>query len=276
MGEQIEELTTDQLGNVYTYTPSSNPSAACPLDATLTSNGPDGQSSTSDDITVAILTNETTATVRGSVKDSGGNPLAGVSVDVNYASEGAPFTLPVTTDSNGNYSAAVPFGHRSVQAQPASSASFVLVQGSVSTPGMNDNDVEFDVTNFSSSAVTVSHITSDCAGTGAGQTSKIDIDNQQVSGTIDVSCGTQRSVSGLNTAFAGGLTPSAPLRVVADSSDTQLPDLTIGGAGQTRTITLKVFETLGGNNVDMDGQTITVTFFSDPSTVITAVTVPIP
>lgn len=278
VGDEADEYLKDQLGNDYAYTaPASGPPVLCPFDAELTSNGPDGQSGNSDDITLTILANETTATIRGSVKDSSGNVLAGVSVDVNYASIGTQFTLPVTTDPNGNYSAAVPFGQRSVQAG-SSSASFVLVSGSVSTEGgMNaNNDVLFDVTNSSSSAVTVNHITIDCAGTGAVQSSKIKIDNPQVNTTNDVSCGTQRNITG--TDFTGSSTPSAPLRVVADSPDTQLPDLISGGAGQTRTITLEDFETSGGgmNDADMRGQTITVTFFSDPSTVITAVTVPIP
>ena len=279
VGEETEEFTKDQLGNDYAYTaPASGPPVLCPLDATLTSIGPDGQSGTLDDITVAILANETTATIRGSVKDPSGNVLAGVSVDLNFPSNGTLSTVTAITDANGNYSFVdLPFGPRSVQAG-SSSASFVLVSGSAGTTGgMNNNNVEFDVTNFSSSAVTVSHMTIDCAGTGAVQTSHINIDNQQVSGTNDVSCGTRRDIT--NTTFTGNPTTPAPLRVVADSPDTQLPDLTSGGTGQTRTIRLNDFETSGGGmnpSVDMRGQNITVTFFSDPSTVITAVTVPIP
>ena len=276
VGDEAEEYLKDQLGNDYTYAPSSSPSPTCPLDATLTSNGPDGQPSTSDDITVAILANETTATVRGSVKDSGGNPLAGVSVDVNYASGGAPFNQTVTTDSNGNYSAAVPFGHRSVQAG-SSAGTLLFVPGSVTTSGMVNHFVEFDVTNSSSSTVTVTHMTVDCTAPAA-QNSDIEIDGEIVSPTNNVSCGTQRTLQNdPERVFAGSSTTPAPLRVVADSPDTQLPDLIIsGGGGQTRRIRLEDFEQSNGMNQSMPGATITVTFFSDPSTVITAVTVPIP
>ena len=83
-GTPGEDFNTDQWGNNYTYNvpPPLPPAPDCPLTATLTSDGPDGQPATSDDIILNVTANETTATVRGSVTDNAGNPLAGVSVEV--------------------------------------------------------------------------------------------------------------------------------------------------------------------------------------------------
>ena len=210
------------------------------------------------------------------VKDLGENPLADASVDVNYASIGGPFTQTVTTDSNGIYFATVPFGHRSVQIS-SSGSSFGLVPGSVTVTGFND--VNFDVVNDSSSPVTVTHMTIDCAGTGATRSAAIDIGGQQVNGGDNIACLTQRSVSGAETTFAAN-PPPTPLRIVADSPDAQLPDLTLGAGGDTKTITLNDFEISGGGgnpNVDMSGgKTLKVTFFSSVSTEITTVTVVTP
>src|SRR3970282_325062 len=75
-GTPGEVFTTDQWGNNYTYTPAGGP---CPLTATLTSSGAD-IASTSDNITISIGASETTATVRGTVKDTAGVRLEAVPV----------------------------------------------------------------------------------------------------------------------------------------------------------------------------------------------------
>src|SRR3990170_5477502 len=80
-GTPGEDFKKDQLGNDYTYTPVAG---TCPLTATITSNGPDGLPSTADDITVTIVANETTATVRGSVKNASGVGLRDVPVEIYY------------------------------------------------------------------------------------------------------------------------------------------------------------------------------------------------
>jgi len=162
VGEQIEELTTDQLGNLYTYTPA----AGCALTATLTSNGPDGAFSTSDDITLSVITNETTGTIRGTVKDTAGNPLANVPVNLNFPSNGVLTTsAPATTDANGNYSfTSVPFGPRSVQVD-LSSGLLVLSSGSV-TISPNGRDITFVILNLSSSTATITDIRVDFTGGG--------------------------------------------------------------------------------------------------------------
>lgn len=249
-GEEAEDFKKDGLGNDYTFTV-----GASTLDGTLVSNGPDGAFGTSDDITVAILPNETTATIRGSVKDTAGNGLAGVSVDLNFASNGSLSTVTATTDSNGNYAfLSAPFGPRSVQPN----ATLVLVPGSITTSGGANNNVNFQMTNYSSSAVTVTIVNVTCPA-GVTDYARIRFDGRNVDPGGEELCGADTPVSGSNTAFSANPTPPAPLRVVVDSPDSQLPDLTIRGGGATRTIQLRDFEN-GNSNVDMRNKTLTVTF----------------
>jgi general secretion pathway protein G len=252
-GTPGEDFKKDQLGNDYIYTPAAG---ACPLTATLTSNGPDGLPSTADDITVNIVANDTTATLRGTVKNTSGVGLAGVPVELYFPSNGTLTTSsPATTDTNGNYSfSSVPFGARAVKPNPT----LVLVPGSVIVSGGGNRNVEFDVINYSGSSVTVASVNV-VTCPGAVRYDDIEFDNQAVDTGNDHPCGTNISVSGGNTAFNANPTPPSSLRVVVDSPDTQLPDLTLRG-GITRHIELIRFETAAGAPVNMSGKTLTVTF----------------
>ncbi|HBA38539.1 MAG TPA: hypothetical protein DCZ05_01990 [Deltaproteobacteria bacterium] len=256
-GTPGEDFKKDQLGNDYTYTPVAG---TCPLTATLTSNGPDGQPATADDITVTIVANETTATVRGSVKNASGVGLRDVPVEIYYPENGAPKapTPTATTDANGNYSfPSVPFGARSVKPN----VTLVLVPGSITVTGGNFNNVNFQVTNYSGSAFNVTGLTVTCPS-GVGQVDDVEFDGSNVENPDNSNrpCGTLMSLSGGATSFSGNSSPPAALRVFVDSADTQLPDLILRGGGTTRTITLQDFETSGGSNIDMRNRTLTVTF----------------
>lgn len=252
-GTPGEEFAKDQLGNNYTYTPVAG---TCPLTATLTSNGADGLPSTADDITVTIVANDTTATIRGTVKNTSGTGLAGVPVELYYPSNGTLTTsTPATTDANGNYSfSSVPFGARAVKPNPT----LVLVAGSVQVTGGNNNDIQFQVTNFSSNAFTVTQINVTCPA-GLTDYADSDFDGTTVTPGGEELCGTTYNLSGGNRTFNANPTPPSSMRVVVDSPDTQLPDYTIRGGGNTRTIELFDFEN-GSTNIDMHNKTLTVTF----------------
>ena len=252
-GTPGEDFKKDQLGNDYVYTPVAG---ACPLTATLASNGPDGLPSTADDITVTIVANDTTATIRGTVKNTSGTGLAAVPVEYySAANNGVLTTTSGTTDANGNYSfSSAPFGQRAVKPNPT----LVLVAGSVQVQGGNNNDIQFDVTNFSGSAFTVTQINVTCPA-GVTDYADADFDGTTVTPGGEEQCGTTYNLSGGNRTFNANPTPPSSMRVVVDSPDTQLPDYTIRGGGNTRTIELFDFEN-GNTNIDMRNKTLTVTF----------------
>ena len=265
-GTPGEDFKKDQLGNDYTYTPVAG---TCPLTATITSNGPDGLPSTADDITVTIVANDTTATIRGTVKNTSGTGLAGVPVELYFPSNGTLTTSsPATTDANGNYSfSSVPFGARAVKPNPSG----LLLTGAITVGGGPNNNVFFSVTNYSSSTITVNSIRVTCPA-GANQPDAYDdifFAGIQVNNTNGNDCNpaggvaverTDQGPAGSNQ-FVANSTPPASMRVVVDSADTQLPDFTLRG-GTTKQIELRDFED-GGNNIDMSNRTLTVNFYSD-------------
>ena len=254
-GTPGEDFKKDQLGNDYVYTPVAG---ACPLTATLASNGPDGLPSTADDITLTITANETTATVRGTVKDTAGVGLASIPVEFySAASNGVLTTTTATTDANGNYSfSSVPFGHRAVNAN----VTLAIVSGSVAVTGGNDNNVDFQLRNYSGSSVTVNSINVTCIAGVITDFDTVQFDNANVDPGGEQICGATHTLSGSgNLTFSANPTPPSSMRVVADSPDVQLPDITIRGGGTTRQIEIDDFEN-GNANVDMRNRTLTITF----------------
>jgi hypothetical protein len=70
-------------------------------------------------------------------------------------------------------------------------------------------------------------------------------------------------------------TPASSLRVVVDSADAQLPDFVLRG-GSTMTFNIETFEDSGGADQDMRGRTITVSFYTTGSVLISTLTVVAP
>lgn len=240
-GTAGEDFTKDQWGNDYVYTAA----GACPLTATLTSSGAD-LASTSDDITVTIVANETTATVRGKVKDTAGNGIESVPVEYyTAANNGVLTTTSTTTDASGNYSfSSAPFGPRAASALPR----LVFSPGSVVITGGGNSDILFKVVNYSTSAVTITQIRADFTG-GANY------DIIRINGiTVDsgVNFVTTQVVNVTSTVIAASPVTPPSMRVVVDSFDTQLPDITVSGQGTSATIELNSF------NQNMTGIPFTV------------------
>jgi len=243
-GEETGEFTKDQLGNDYTYTAS----GACPLTATLTSNGPDGQPTSGDEITFSITANETTATtVRGTVKDTTGVGLEAVPVEFYSAVNGVLTTTPANTDANGQYVfTSAPFGSRAVSAKPR----LVLSPGTVAQGG-GGKDISFRVLNYSESAYTISAIRVEFDPV-ADNYDEIKINGSTVDSGNNFTSGQDVTVTATAIAASPATRPS--VRVFVESPDTQLPDITISGQGTAADIEINSF------NKSVRGTTMKVTF----------------
>jgi prepilin-type N-terminal cleavage/methylation domain-containing protein len=257
-GSPGEDFKKDQWGNDYVYSPVAG---TCPLTATLTSNGPNGAAGDGDDITVTIEAAETTATVRGTVKDMSGTGLGGIPVEFYSAVDGTlPATPPsVNTDTNGNYSfTLVPFGPRSVRALPP--ARLILLPGSPTTQN-NGEWVIFTVVNYSASPITIITMSATWTPSAGTQYDSIYINQVVVDTGNNITSGTVHDIT--DSAIAANPLPSPSMRVFVDSADSQLPNLQLT-SGTKATVRLE-FE--GGD--DMRGRPFTVVFnhTGGPSTV---------
>lgn len=255
-GSAAAEFKKDQWGNDYTYSDADFTNAdGQAADGKITSNGPDGVFGNSDDIVLEILKNETSATVRGKVKDTAGVGLEAVPVEFYSPVNGTLTTTTATTDANGEYALTLaPFGPRGVRALPR----LVYSPGSVTTSGGGQN-IEFKVVNYSTSSYTITQIRADFSG-GANY-DQIQINNVTVDSSSNFVNGQVVTVTSTTIAASPATRPS--MRVYVDSSDTQLPDITITGQGTMATIELNSF------NQDMRGIPFTVTF--NPSGVVSVV-----
>jgi len=244
-GEETAEFTNDQLGNPYTYTV---PAGPCPLTATLTSDGPDGQPTSGDEITFSITANETTATtVRGTVKDTTGVGLEAVPVEFYSAVSGVLTTTLANSDANGEYVfTSVPFGPRAVSAKPR----LVLSRGTVKQAG-GGKDISFTVINYSESPHTITEMRVDFDPV-ASDYDEIKIDVIVVDSGVDFTSGQVVAVTPTAIPASPGTRPS--LRVFIDSPDTQLPDTMIFGQGTSAKIEITKFDK------NVRGTTMTVTF----------------
>ena len=243
-GEELAEFTKDQWGNAYTY----SASGGCPLTATLTSNGPNGisEGGGGDDITLSIGSNETTATVRGKVKDSAGVGLEGVPVELYSAVSGTLTTTTATTDANGEYVvSSVPFGPRAARALPR----FVYSPGSASVGGPGNRTVSFKIVNFSQSNETIDRVKIDY--TGGATWDQFTIDGSQVAPGTTNSSGQDVDLTNRTITASAATRPS--MRVFIDSPETQLPDTTVTGQGTVVSVSIRFSATMAGTP-------ITVTF----------------
>jgi len=255
-GEEADEFKKDGLGNDYALTV--GPSQ---LDGVLNSSGPDGLPGTADDISLEILPVETTATLRGSVKDALGNGISNVSVNLNFASNGILTLVTATTDTNGNYSfSSVPFGPRSVQVDPPAGL-LVLASGSVSISD-NGRDITFVVSNISSNPAVIDAIIADFGPRGSTNYDQIRINGRTVDRQNNMRSGQRVSIT--PTSVGGSSVSMGPQRVLLASSETQLSDFILN-QGAPATFELRRF------NRRMNGVLFTVTFLSGGGTLVVGV-----
>ena len=215
-GEEADAFTKDGLGNDYILTVGSSR-----LEGVLISSGPDGLPGTADDIALEILPVETTATLRGAVKDALGNGISNVSVNLNFASNGILTLVTAITDANGNYSfSSVPFGARSVQVDPPAGL-LVLSTGSVTTSD-NGRNITFVVSNISSNPAVIDSMIVDFGSRGGTNYDQIRINGLTVDRGNNFR--SRRVVNIVPTSVGGSPVSMGPQRVMLDSSESQLSD----------------------------------------------------
>lgn len=293
-GQETDTFTKDEWGNSYTYTPAGTP--ACPPNATATfrSGGVnatfDGVPPTGDDIDYSIASTDSTSTVSGFVKDGNGNPVGSSTVDINYPVQGTLVTATGTTNSSGFYSISnIPFGKRSITFPAGSPKLIVTFSRSLTSTdsavcGVSSCTlIEFNIVNFSTSAVSVSNLTATYTVTPAafyyriiwGSTTAFDC-----TAPPGPACGTGSTVTATFSAsqsVAAASTAIKPVVFVVDQSQEELADIQIGKGGEVGTaVRVQIINfrdcsssrTCGGATaqVSMAGVTFTVTF-SDGSTV---------
>ena len=255
-GEEADEFKKDGLGNDYALTV--GPSQ---LDGVLTSSGPDGLPGTADDISLEIFPVETTATLRGSVKDALGSGISNVSANLNFASNGILTSVTAITDTIGNFSfSSVPFGPRSVEVNSPSGL-LVLASGSVSR-SKDGKNITFEVTNVSSNPAIIDSIIADFGPSGSTNYDEIRINGSSVDPGKDFQSGQVVSIT--PTSLAGSPIALGPQRVFLGFSETQIPDITLS-QGAPATIELRRF------NQRMNGVPFTVTFLSGGGTLVVGV-----
>ncbi len=251
-GSVGEIFTKDQWGNDYTYTPVAG---GCPLTADLTSNGPDGAFSTTDDIILSMISTETTSTVSGFIKDPNGNPVPSSTVTINYAVNGTLTTSTTPTDATGFYSfgpptTPIPFGKRSISVSPKlivtsaraltspNTAAGRAFCGGVANPGAGQpacTYIEFRLVNFTTPAVT--GITS-LTATFSGGAFYYQINWQTATvfnGATGVGSGTPTTIT---ASSVGAATALQPYVYIVDNSQKQLADIQIGARGEVGTSVL--------------------------------------
>lgn len=231
------------------------------LEGVLISSGPDGLPGTADDIALEILPVETTATLRGAVKDALGNGISNVSVNLNFASNGILTLVTAITDANGNYSfSSVPFGARSVQVDPPAGL-LVLSTGSVTTSD-NGRNITFVVSNISSNPAVIDSMIVDFGSRGGTNYDQIRINGRTVDRGNNFR--SRRVVNIVPTSVGGSPVSMGPQRVMLDSSESQLSDFILN-QGAPATIELRRF------NRRMNGTSFAVTLLSGGGTQVVGV-----
>ena len=255
-GEEADAFTKDGLGNDYILTVGSSR-----LEGVLISSGPDGLPGTADDIALEILPVETTATLRGAVKDALGNGISNVSVNLNFASNGILTLVTAITDANGNYSfSSVPFGARSVQVDPPAGL-LVLSTGSVTTSD-NGRNITFVVSNISSNPAVIDSMIVDFGSRGGTNYDQIRINGRTVDRGNNFR--SRRVVNIVPTSVGGSPVSMGPQRVMLDSSESQLSNFILN-QGAPATIELRRF------NRRMNGTSFAVTLLSGGGTQVVGV-----
>ncbi|MDI6761090.1 MAG: hypothetical protein QMD05_09710, partial [Candidatus Brocadiaceae bacterium] len=284
----IEDLATLRLDAymqqfVYSTTAFTDTQTNASAIGSLTSTGPNRTQggAVADDRKVYIFQSEARATVSGFVKDTQGNRLGGVSVTINYPSNGTLTTCTWPTQSDGYFvfpnalcpNTYIPYGNRSITIEPKlvyAPGSYQVgdFYGKKTGPPSNPvppedppdgipDDVIIYVTNRSPNDITIRGIRVYFDVNARG--GQPNYDELFVAGPIDVYAAkeTGGGQSGSAAKFTGGSPPlilgniggaSAQNHVVrVQSPQTHLPDLRIVdfAAGETARIALTDFKSGG-------------------------------
>ena len=133
------------------------------------------------------------------------------------------------------------------------------------TVSPSGKDVTFKVNNFSESNYTITQIQVDFDPVGQ-QYGEITIGGVVKDSGINFTSGQVVTVTSTTITASPATRPS--MRVVVDSFDTQLPDITISGQGTSATIEINKF------NTSVSGTTMKVTFNPSGSSSVVTLLVP--
>ncbi|TAK04481.1 prepilin-type N-terminal cleavage/methylation domain-containing protein [bacterium] len=265
-GLSTDEITKDQWGNLYTYTPAGAP--ACPPNATATFQSAgvngifNGIPPAGDDIDYSVISADGTSTVSGFLKDPNGNPIQNSTVAINYPVQGTLVTATNATNATGFYTISnIPFGQRSITF-PAGSPKLIVTSSRATIAAVNNVTIcrggqaraganpcqylEFTLVNYSTSPVSLTSIQATYTSTpasfyyrvtwGSTTTRVLDCDATCVApaGGAPPGSGTTETIpaTGTTSNVPAATTSLKPITFVVDSSQKQLSDIKIGAAGE--------------------------------------------
>lgn len=291
----IEDLSTLRLDAykqqlVYSTTAFTDTQTNASAVGSLTSTGPNRTQggAVADDRNVYIFQSEARATVSGFVKDTQGNRLGGVSVTINYPSNGTlTSSLAYVTAADGYFTFSnIPYGNRSITIEPKLVPApgsyqvgdfYMKSGGSVVAESPADgipDDVILYVTNRSASDIKIQAIKVYFDVNAKNGNPFYDqmlfpddnSTNYYKANNITETGGKNGDVAKNFTAtIPGSGNPSAQNYVVrVQSPQTHLPDLRIGDypVGDTARLVLVDFTTAGNNKpINMSGIQLKVEFY---------------
>lgn len=265
--EYIDLLKEDAFGNDYEYivygTDTTNTTVGAVVEGMIRSPGADDESGTGDDLSLLFFRSQLKSKVSGVVKNEALDGVGGVTVTMNYPSDGDFATMITETDTHGFYTFDnVPYGNRSLTLAP----NLVVTAGSVKISNTQGNNVQLSVTNFSASDININTVTigySVAAG-GTASYGTLIIKGDTFSLT-DAENGSIESPSSPPITVAGGLgaIDTIPIRIQSPVTDVDdvLP-VAMLGRGEIIQIDIKNFRDDGGA-IDMEGVPMTITFNDD-------------
>ncbi|MFN3466939.1 MAG: carboxypeptidase regulatory-like domain-containing protein, partial [Candidatus Brocadiales bacterium] len=235
--EYLGNLGQDYFGRDLQYTaPASftkytDSTVGVQVEEEITSSGRDKQAGTGDDLKVVFFNNELYSTVSGFVRDDAGNGVSGVTVTLNYPSNGSLTTATATTNASGLYSFNnVPYGNHSLS---ISSSKLVLASGTGQTEGGFGNNVVFTIINTSTNIVSLTGLTATYNINPTAYYESVSFVNNQVFNRSNPRVSSEEAITFTNPVSVTAA-PDAPMAVAVcvQSPATWVPDIRLGRLGR--------------------------------------------
>jgi len=261
--EERNEYKLDAWGNEYAYSTEDYTNEKGELvDGKIVSYGPDRAEGGGDDLTVEILKNETTAKVFGYVNGSEGKSIF---VTIYFPQNGTLMQDTCGTDANGYFEFnSIPFGIRSITIEPK----LAYVQDSAKA---KPDGIEFKVAKYSEEDITISSLKAEYSVDPPSYYREVKIGKKKVweAKGHEAGAGSGDTVYFDPYTITGPGIESKSYTIYVDSSNMQVPDISIEGEGKVVVIEIKKFRDdrqPPGQPVDMTGVPFTITF-SDGSVI---------
>lgn len=266
----LETLKTDKFGNDYEYTttPFTEPTTGATVEGRIRSKGKDGTSGTDDDLSLEFFKSHLKSKVFGFIKDELGGGVGGVVVTLNFPLNGVLSSTNTTTDDTGLYTFDdVTYGNRSISLNPK----LVLAAGSERVFGTNMQNIEFTITNFSSSNIAITSFKAvySIEPPAFYESLKIGTTTVYNSTTPRLASGDTVTFSAITVAAGSGASEAVPIRIQAPVTEVADTNLGVLGRGASIKIEMGPFkdvQTGTANIVNMSGVPMEITF-SDGSIV---------